>query len=127
MKTLNDHTRRPVEKAVKAGLAGAAATMLLLGSGTSLATAAVRGCPQTPSTSTQGRLGQFASILSVRSMSCRGAVGFVRRYGVGVRTGGEGSTFQLGPFRCSVYHVNFEDNNARCTSGTHAFRVDYGD
>ena len=119
-----DTSPAPV-RAVKVTVAWAIASLLMFAGISSIARAAVRDCPL--SASTHARLGSVATILSVRSMSCRGALGFVRRYGATVRTGDVGSTFRLGPFRCTVYYVNEEDNRARCTNATHAFRVDYGD
>lgn len=123
MRNMSLDMRRTVNT-VKAAGACALVSLSTSAAAPSVADAAVRDCPQ--STFTRARLGAVASILSVRSMSCRGALGFVRRYGATVRTGGVGSAFRLGPFRCAVYYVNEEDNKARCTNGTHAFRVDYG-
>ena len=100
-----------------------AATAIGLGIPTS-ARGAVRDCP--PSVHVIGVLSQVASILSVRNMSCRGALGFVRRYGRTALHGRRGESFRLGPYRCLVYTLTIEGAKARCTSRSHAFRVDYG-
>ena len=97
---------------------------LALAAGPAPAGAAVRGCPI--STTVEGVLSQYATVSSVRNMSCRGALGFVRRYGRSARFAASGSTFALGPFRCVVVGQGEEDTRARCTSGTHAFRFDFG-
>jgi hypothetical protein len=88
------------------------------------AQASVHSCPS--STFVRGKLAAVATILSVRDMRCRGALGVVRRHGRAANPGGVGSHFRLGVFSCRVYFVLEEDNKARCVSGHRAFRVDYG-
>jgi hypothetical protein len=90
----------------------------------SAAGASVRSCP--PSTFVRGKLSAVATILSVRDMRCRAALGVVRRHGRAAHPGGVGSHFRLGVFTCRVYFALEEDNKARCVDAHRAFRVDYG-
>jgi hypothetical protein len=90
------------------------------------ATGAARNCPA--STFVRGRLAAVATVLSVRNIGCRQALGVVRRNGRGVgadayRVGGR---FALGSFGCRVYYVVEEAHRARCADASKAFRVDYG-
>jgi hypothetical protein len=77
----------------------------------------------------QDTLGAHATILSVREMRCRAARRAVRRHGRAARDdayGPVGSTFDLGPWTCTVTYSLEEAHRARCTRGGRSFRVDYG-
>jgi hypothetical protein len=82
----------------------------------------VHGCDQNRYF-VRSRLSGVATIMSVRNMRCRTALRVVRHYGP---SAGGGRRFDLGPFSCTRYYRNYEDNKARCVAGRHAFRVDYG-
>jgi hypothetical protein len=75
------------------------------------------------------RLAAIATITSVRNVTCRRALGVVRRNGrrAGNKAfGPTGSRFRLGKWRCTVTFRLEEDHKARCVRGRAAFRVDYG-
>jgi hypothetical protein len=77
----------------------------------------------------QNALAEFSTITSVRNVSCRRALGVVRRNGRRAAPhafGRPGSRFRLGKWRCTVFFRLEEDHKARCVRGRAAFRVDYG-
>ena len=78
----------------------------------------------------QNRLAEFSTITSVRNVTCRRALGVVRRNGRRAAPhafGRPGSRFRLGKWRCTVFYSVEEAHRARCVRGRAAFRVDYGD
>lgn len=87
------------------------------------ARAATHGCAH--SYTVYLRLSAFARILTVRGMSCRSALGVVRRYGRHVDAFSASGRFRLGPWRCRRYGSGDEDYWARCVHGGREFRVDY--
>src|SRR3954463_6826656 len=89
--------------------AAALATLVLA----SPASAFVHSC--SPRFQVMNRLAEFATITSVRNVTCRRALGVVRRNGrhAGNRAFGRpGSRFRLGKWRCTVTFRLEEDHKA---------------
>jgi hypothetical protein len=108
-------------------LAGAAAAVLTFVVAAP-APAFVRSC--SPRFTVHNTLADLATITSVRNVTCRRALGVVRRNGRRAAPhafGRPGSRFRLGKWRCTVFFRLEEDHRARCVRGRAAFRVDYGD
>ncbi len=114
-----------VGRAASYGIVAVAAVLLIAGGSPAQGASHVRHmkvvhCPLRP---IEGPLG-IESVLSARHMSCRSARAVVRRYDDSVPYGSH--HFRLGPFKCKVRHVGYEDMRAGCKKGRKAFGLDFG-
>ena len=126
----------PLSPTVRTGLTAlalAGAGLLAAGSASAApaprAALAVVTCdPDVFSVQSPNALSAMTSVTSVRGLSCKGALGVVRRNAAkaGKAPYVRGGAFRLGAYRCVNLLHQGELYRARCTRGAHAFRIEYG-